>query len=110
MTIAFPSSVKAMASEEASWIGAFVDGEGTVDQDHQGYPRIRTVNTEPELLSVLLRVTGVGTVYYKRPMASSTKPAFEWAVHRINDVLDLLNQIAPYSIKAQRALERRDRR
>lgn len=84
-------------------MGAMIDGEGTFGRyarpgrgDKQ--PRLSLGNQSLETISALLRATGVGRVYPARGAM------WLWFVMRINDIIDIAHQIAPYSEKAQRFL------
>ena len=109
-----PSDVRVMSDVEAAWMGAIFEGEGSgIVGDYPSgvghYPtrKITAVvaNTDPEVLSACLRFTGSGRVYGK-PAVPGHRPAFAWTIQKRNSALDFLHQIAPYSWKAQRTLDR----
>ena len=84
------------------WISAQLGPRNVTPSVHVG-----VTNTDPEVMSACLRVTGAGKV---RPHDSglskltSTKPCFRWYVQAWLDTLGLLQRIRPYSMKAQTAL------
>lgn len=97
-----------MSEVECAYIGALVDGEGCVCQtrDKYRYWQVRVGNTDPELISVLLRATGAGCVYGQaKNSAWGTKPISVWQLAKQNDVLCLARRCAPFSFKLQRILE-----
>jgi len=55
-----------------------------------------------ELVSNFLRMTGAGSVYH----VSNTKPNnfWKWTVGARNTVYDIIEQVAPFSVKAQKML------
>lgn len=100
-----PSAMRNMTAVERAWAGAFIDAEGSVlwVADRGSYaPRVSLESTDPEYISTLLRVTGIGTAHYRdRPSPLSTRASWVWAVYRWRDVVALIDAILPYSIKAQ---------
>ena len=100
-----PNMAKELSSVEAAWLGAMVDGEGSLFLRYRPAPTLRmeVCNTEPEFLSACLRITNTRGVQLKTDNSSryGRKPVFGWYVNAWNTVLDLTKQIAPYSIKAQ---------
>ena len=101
------SRVRTMSGIEAAWVGAILDGEGCLVKDlreDRNYMRWTVGNTEPELISTLLRATGVGTVLSPKQKKSHHRPFFVWNVSRRNEVLDIARQCVPYSLKAQVAV------
>ena len=96
---------------EAAWVGAMIEGEGCVWRSKDRASRfwkISVVNTEVEVISGLIRATGVGNVYELHP-AGYAKPhylaSWTWAVYKRNDVLSLVNQCFSYSTKLQKILK-----
>ncbi len=105
-----PSNLRTMTEPEAAWIGAMVEAEGSV-YNTLGTDRwkVQFVNTDLELISAFLRVTGVGQVYYResRPCTgaasgSMSKPLFIWVINAHNDVAQLQERCEMYSGKLQR--------
>lgn len=92
-----PSSVREMTAVEAAWVGALIEGEGSMI----AHPRGRTTwavtvqSTDVETIATLLRLTGAGLVYSKR-VPDGRKPQWSWEVRRKFDVRDLLYQVCPY--------------
>lgn len=106
-----PASVCRLSLVEAAWLGAFIDGEGTIgvyDINRNGLPlgEISVANTEPELISAVLRITRVGTVWGRFYSLLGSRPSLllRWKCNRQNDVKSLVRQLAPYCLKAQRVL------
>lgn len=106
-----PDSVNTMTVEEAAWVGAIIEGEGTIAY-RQGKPRaIQVVNTDPEIHSALLRLTGVGKMYGTvRPATglaskSPRKPCFVWHVGSKLNMISIARQCRRYSTKLQRIEE-----
>lgn len=107
-----PCGVRTMRVEEASWVGAMLDAEGcvlTYTIRNINEVRLSLGNTEPEVLSALLRATGVGNVRGTKRKQPHHLPFFVWDVSRWNDVMDIARQCAPFSLKAQRVLTERRR-
>ena len=111
------NDLRLMSDVEAAWIGALVDGEGSVCYIvHPGQGRstrrfdVGVVNTEVELLSACLRLTQCGSVYHKpaspKGPFAETRPCFAWKISRWSPALALLRRIRPYSLKAQAGLNR----
>jgi len=99
------SQVRSMSDDQAAYVGAMLDGEGWVRFTHDRYPDIRIGNTNPEIISAILRATGCGYIDCKTRNGSlGTKPMFAWRINRILNAETLCIQIAPYSEKAQRVL------
>lgn len=82
-------------------MGAFIDAEGCYVMDGTK-SLLQVVNTEPEHISTLLRVTGCGAVYCRQ--LPGRKLSLLWVVFRKLDVQAIAEQTAPYSLKAQAAL------
>ena len=103
-----PRSVRELAPVEAAWIGAMIDGEGSIYRcTGQVGHRMEFGNTEVELVATMLRVVGAGKVYLLNNRASNLVgklPIWRWYLYPANDVAALIEQIAPYSIKAQKWL------
>jgi hypothetical protein len=98
-----------MTEVERAYVGALIDGEGCVGiylyKKAYSYPRVNVVNNEPELISALLRATGVGRIsarlriYDGVPYGNWT---YVWSVQRLNDIESLVRQVSPYSYKLQK--------
>jgi hypothetical protein len=104
-----PTFPRRIREPEAAWLGALIDGEGSVIyKKRDGSPRslrLQICNTDPELLSSCLRVTQLGTVYSVPHNQPNWRPAFHWVLQDKVAVENLLRRISKYSAKAQRALE-----
>ena len=100
------TSLRLMSEVEAAYVGALVDGEGCIrnqDVHSRGGGRSVSVvvgNTELELISALLRITGIGVVCKDKPQLGRL-PFWRWGVYAIEDTKSLLRRIAAYSLKAQ---------
>ena len=104
-----PNSLRDMSEVEAAYIGAAIDTDGCIYLNKNvrlPYVTVSFVNTNLELISAFLRVTGVGSLHH-RPTGHGWRgntPTWTWAIGRRNTVSALLKRIAPYSTKAQRRL------
>lgn len=65
------------------------------------YPVVTCANTDPEIISALLRATNVGAVSAAKTSVVSTKLCYIWTVGARREVWDLLRQCAPHSPKMQ---------
>lgn len=97
-----------MTDIETAWVGAMFEGEGsiTLNRVGRGYLRLSLENTDVEIISALLRLTGLGHVSYRHPNLNklARKPSYQWYLTRQDDVIALLTKIEPYCIKAQTRL------
>jgi hypothetical protein len=100
-------TLREMSEPEAAWVGAMLDAEGSIRISTSGYPTLQVVNTNPEILSALLRATGIGRIYWRKPSVvyQARLPVFQWLVQQRDNARALLTRIQTYSMKAQRALE-----
>jgi len=91
-----------MSDVEQAWVGALIEGEGCVrkhsNKGETFHWRIVVANTSAEILSALVRATGIANIYLT---ANPGKPCFQWQVYRQADVADLVRQCSPYSEKCQ---------
>jgi len=90
-----PCSVREMSDVEAAWVGAIIEGEGCVyyHKNHEadaGRWRLTVANTDLEIISALLRLTGVGHV--TRQTKGTQKDVWYWSVNRVNDVAAIAAQ------------------
>lgn len=120
--------VRQMSKEEAAWLGALVEGEGTVrvrvkvdgrwtEAGVKSLDRLERASritphevivysSDVEIISACLRLTGVGTVYYRPPrptyrspngrMAFAVKDGWSWECSYADQLEQLLPQIVPY--------------
>lgn len=101
-----------MSECAAAWLGALLDGEGSVykAKGHAGrrrrLPWIAIANTEVELIATCLRITGAGTIQTRlQPSAAfGSRRMWCWMCQKVADVPVLLQRLAPYSLKAQKAI------
>jgi len=104
------TTIREMLPEEAGYVGALVDGEGSIYCRPTGTGTLQVSNTEIELISALLRATGAGTVTAYWPSGGGYAPKkkyqlqFVWSLARLPDLEKVLIQIAPFSLKAQKLL------
>jgi hypothetical protein len=102
--------VRQMHPVEAAYVGAMIDGEGCIRIQSPGNSYgIDLSNTDVEIISALVRATGIGTVYphgnNRKNRQPQWKVCFSWRVHRKLDALEVARQCAPYSTKCQRLLK-----
>lgn len=97
-----------MNEVECAYLGALMDGEGCALVVNKKYWSIRISNTEPELVSAPLRITGKGSVNALMPSyggEGDLKPqAFVWILGVQEDIAELAARVAPYSMKMQKIL------
>ena len=96
-----PSAVRIMTAEQAAWMGALIEGEGSIVLSTEKRastpyqrPTLSVVNTSAEIISACLRFTGVGTVV-GRQAYPHYKWAWFWKVSATHDLLTLLPQVIP---------------
>ena len=99
-------STRKMSEIEKAYVGAMIDGEGGFYEYSNQALKIRLGNSDYEIISALLRATGVGKVYWFPRRKPHHKDALHWTVLRRNDVIDIAKQIRKYSSKAQKLLLR----
>lgn len=92
-----------MTSAEKAYVGAIIDGEGTVVHNvPRGQYKIQVGNYCLEMISALIRATGRGGVTLNR--RNPNGDMWCWYVCNKADVHAICTAIAPYSLKAQRFL------
>mgnify|MGYP001611637972 CR=1 FL=1 len=110
-----PSSVRSMSPVEASWVGAFIEADGNISiydpHPHTDcscqYVMLKVTQKDIEPIATILRLTKVGRVSYTNPSPTPTCDAYRiwrWEVNAQGDASDLVQQLAPYCAKAQKAL------
>ena len=99
--------LKPMLDIEAAYVGALIDTDGCVTYVGGRYWHILFTNTEVELVSNALRLTGTGRISY-RHRGGHYKDIWKWGVYRGGDVAALMKRLKPYSLKVQRALDKID--
>ena len=82
-----------------------IEGEGTVQKSGRNRLVLKIANTDVELISALLRLTGSGTVSVQRYPMGNWKMAWVWLLSRKADQQALVDQLLPYSQKVQRLRE-----
>lgn len=98
------NDVRQMSDVERAYIGGLIDTDGWVSVRHRprgqyADVRVGLGNTEVEIISALLRLTGAGKVSYRIP--ANRKPYLRWELGRHKSIAYLVEQCAPYSIKLQ---------
>lgn len=93
-----PSEVRELSPVESAWVGAMVEGEGSLTSG-----QIAVVSTEVETLSTLLRFVGGGGVYLHNNGSGhlGKKTVWVWRLFRRASVHSLLTQIAPWLTSKQ---------
>lgn len=90
----------------AAWLGAMIEAEGTTllrrwPDNRRPTALIVLPNTDPEIISVALRIAQTGTVsMIMKSSVLSRLPIIRWRVERWWDTLFLARLLAPYSPKA----------
>ena len=103
---------KELSVAEAAYIAGFIDGEGTVllTKQYHGYigVRVTVVNTKKKPLEFLIRVTGIGTMFFRQRKNERHAPCYSWQASS-DAACSLLRQIQPYLLikgkNAELALE-----
>lgn len=97
-----PSQVRQMTPCEVAWVGALVEGEGSIEVNR---PFVSVASTEVETLSTLIRFVGAGALVMQKGV---NRPCWVWRLYRRASVRDLLRQIFPWLTgkreKAQKVL------
>ena len=97
-----PSRVLLLSAVAAAWIGAMIEAEGSVTispLSSRHLLRISVVNSDPEIISVLLRHIGTGSVSTKH---GANKLCYVWSVQRQREVQEIARQCQQYSMKLQK--------
>ena len=105
-----PRRGRDLAEVEAAWLGAMVEGEGSVlgrkrnTRSTPIQPLVQVCNSSVEVIATCLRLVGTGCVYLRprcRGDKDHWKPVWFWIVTARQDVLYLLDRIAPYLASKQ---------
>ena len=105
-----PSLVHTMTPAEAAWVGAMLEGEGSVLRSPKDNSiQVTIYNTEVETMATLLRFIGDGKVYMQALTPRHKKgPVWFYSLAKQAAVVDLLQQVECWLTgkkdKAQRAL------
>lgn len=94
---------------QAAWIGAVIDCEGSLIRTQlPGFVQIgyQVSNTDPEIMSALLRVTHAGSISTQEYPRNGHKLCLRWRIVNMTDVAALTSRILAYSFKAQTMLDR----
>ena len=92
-----PSRVKVLTPPAAAWVGAMIEGEGSI------WPCPNVSNTEVETIATLLRLVGDGCVSYSLPNKLGKRAVWRWQLYRKRSIIALLPQVIPY-LTGKRAL------
>ncbi|MCH8120371.1 MAG: hypothetical protein IIC00_11665 [Planctomycetes bacterium] len=68
------TDIRRMSEAEAAWVGAFIEGEGSVSPVY-----IEVINSDVEIISALIRATRVGRVFlhnYPNPFGKRSEKYF----------------------------------
>lgn len=100
--------MRQMSDVERGWVAGVIEGEGNVGnrrgiRGKEYFDSIWVVNTDPEIISALLRLTGTGKVYEMSNRRYGWQPAFMWYLG-LADSVRLARQIADCSPKCQKFL------
>jgi hypothetical protein len=103
---------------EKAWIAGFFDGEGNLcyttntngksDKKYR-YWNATAYNTNTDVLYKLQSVTGIGNVRMKQESNSTwkrNKDVWYWRVSKKQDVYDLCEAIAPYSVVKKEQIDK----
>jgi hypothetical protein len=107
-------TIRQMRSDEAAWVGAMIEAEGSVSVYRPVHGtndaiQIQVSNTDVEIISTLLRFVGAGNVRYVRPGVGqrwvSKKGLWIWSLSQQIQLRALAPQIAPWmTAKGERLL------
>ncbi len=106
------SRVREMTSVEAAWVGAMLEGEGSIAPPYRGQcSGIMTIySTEVETIATCLRLVGDGGVQFRLPRPTperkSHKPQWMWVLTGVLPVQDFLRQVVPYLTSKRDRAER----
>jgi len=115
------TTVRRMSEPERSYLGAMIDGEGSIGRYISGNSRnsgqsiLALSNQSLEIISALLRFTGVGSVSLKDSPSTRNpspkalggvprRPVWDWRITNAVDVGSVASQSATYSVKCQNYL------
>ena len=99
------SRVRHMLPVEAAWVGALLEGEGSLRLSlnrkyGNSYPQLVVGVTDIETIATLFRLIGDGTIYYRAAghqlRFPNAKPIWVWQLSNSPSVLALLPQVYPY--------------
>jgi hypothetical protein len=95
-----------MTNLQRGWVAGIIEGEGCIRRvpGKAYFDSIRVANTDPEIISALLRFTGTGKVYELSNRKNGYKPSFMWYLG-LKDSTRLARQIADCSPKCQKFLD-----
>ena len=91
----------------AAWLGAMIEGEGSIGWVHLRSGKRRTqlsvTNTSLETIATVLRLAGFGHITYRahRPGSLGKKPIWRWASAVAARNVELLSEIVPFLTSKQ---------
>lgn len=92
-----------MSDAERAWVGAIIDGEGTVTTESR--VAVSFANISVELVATMLRIVGAGSICGQSKMRKPQHHrVWTWQLQRTYEAINLLAQVSGCSIKAQGAL------
>ena len=109
------SAARHMNQVEAAYIGAVLDTDGYIGcfkrrrtksrsrkaYEHRLQVKLGESELSFELISALIRATGVGHVSTAKPSSIGRRTVWIWRVQSQNTVADIISQVQQYSWKAQ---------
>ena len=97
---AHASCVRQLSYEEAAWMGAMIDADGTLSwtkrSDKNTLYQVAVGNTEVEIVATCIRLVGDGGVSGGKPGTLGILPVWVWHLANQESLLELLPQIIPY--------------
>jgi hypothetical protein len=106
-----PSRLPRFHPVVASYLGAWIDSDGCITQNKNRkvpFLIVHIGSTEVEHIATFLRLTHAGSVGLYPPSKTRYQPIedqtpfWRWSLQRRAEVRDFIEQIKPYSIKAQK--------
>ena len=99
------SQVNNLSTPAAAWVGAMIEGEGSLGWWPKKYHyTIAVDNTEVETIATLVRLVGGGRVHLI--VVVDRKPLWRWTLNCRQEIAALIPQIIPYLTgKRQKAID-----
>ena len=108
------STVRELSTVEAAWLGAMVEGEGSIgwvnSNQYKGgrlTPYLSLVNTSVEVISTMLRLVGDGNISLDAVHGrNGHRPVWGYKINKQNSLRSVLPQLIPFlADKKERAEE-----
>ncbi len=97
---AHASRVRQLSNDEAAWIAAMIDADGTISWSQRSAKhrllQVAVSNTSEEIISTCLRLVGDGGVSGGKPGTEGVLPVWVWNLANRESLHDLLPRIIPY--------------